>query len=322
MGSIASLTRSTGNIGQGASQVRHFTDDSGIVPGQVKTWTRSLRRRLIRLLGLSATQSAKIATSLPKGSEPCPAPRGTQRPSSVGPPSAPAFVDRFPRLLQTSQTAVVPERLNHRYSVLIDNNRDLIAGRRILDLASHDGRWSLAALGVGATHVTGIETRAHLVENARANCLAYGVDPCRFRFVQGDVFDVLRDRVAEHIDTVFCLGFFYHVARHVELIALIDRLNPKAVILDTAISPAEGCSMDWIQEAVTDEPNAGPDPLTRNGQGLVGVPTRAAVHLLWSHFGYNVSELDWTPYLKENAAVGIDDYLVNKRASFRAIRAV
>jgi hypothetical protein len=222
-------------------------------------------------------------------------------------------------LLETSQTAAVPERLNQRYSVLVNNNRDLIAGKRILDLASHDGRWSLAALDAGATHVTGIEARPHLVENARDNCLAYAIDPARFHFIQGDVFDVLRNQVFEKIDTVFCFGFFYHVAHHVELIALIDRLSPKAVIVDTAISPADGCSMDWIHEDVANEPNIASDRHTRKGRGLVGIPTRAAVALLWSHFGYDVSELDWGPYLKESAAAGIDDYLANKRASFRAI---
>jgi predicted nicotinamide N-methyase len=32
-------------------------------------------------------------------------------------------------------------------------NRALIHGRRVLDLASHDGCWMLAALDVGARHV-------------------------------------------------------------------------------------------------------------------------------------------------------------------------
>src|SRR5262249_52560988 len=117
-------------------------------------------------LGLGKADQAEIGSAL-----------------SAGPSSSRLFVARFPRLLETSKTGLVPERLNKRYRVLIDNNRDLIVGKRILDLASHDGRWSLAALDLQAAHVTGIEARAHLVENAQANCLAYGIDRGRFRFI-------------------------------------------------------------------------------------------------------------------------------------------
>jgi 2-polyprenyl-3-methyl-5-hydroxy-6-metoxy-1,4-benzoquinol methylase len=233
--------------------------------------------------------------------------------------SSPQFVEKFPRLLHTSKTGLVPERLNKRYIVLLKNNRHLIAGKRILDLASHDGRWSLAALDLGAAHVTGIEARAHLVENAHANCLAYRVDRHRFHFIQGEVFNTLRNSVLQQIDTVFCFGFFYHIAHHAELIASIDRLNPQAVIIDTAISPDTDCSMAWIREKVDEEPNAVADVYTRGGYALVGYPTRSAVDLLWSHFGYQVSELDWKPCF-EDGLVGVDDYFFNKRASFLAIR--
>jgi hypothetical protein len=229
------------------------------------------------------------------------------------------FVERFPRLLQTSRTGMIPERLNKRCTTLIDNHRHLIAGKRILDLASHDGRWSLAALDVGAAHVTGVEARPHLVENAEANCRAYGMARARYRFLLGDVFDTLRTHVFEQVDTVLCFGFFYHVAHHVELIALIDRLEPAAVILDTGISDQPGCSMEWLREKVEDEPNAAPDDYTRDGCALVGYPTRQAVGLLWGHFGYTISSIDWGPCFADGG-VGVDDYRNNRRASFLAVR--
>jgi hypothetical protein len=232
--------------------------------------------------------------------------------------AASSFVERFPRLLETSQTGLVPERLNKRHCVLIDNNRPVIAGKKILDLASHDGRWSLAALEAGAAHVTGIEARAHLVDNARANCLAYGIDPGRFRFVHGEIFTTLRHTALGPVDTVFCFGFFYHIAHHVELVALVDRLKPQTVIIDTGISPAASCSMEWSREKVDDEPNAVPDAYTRDGSALVGYPTRQAVDLMWKHYGYKVAELDWKPYFE--SLVGVDDYFFNKRASFLAVR--
>jgi len=241
------------------------------------------------------------------------------RDTGPAPHSSLPFVARFPRLLQTSRTGLSPERLNRRFTVLIDNNRDLIAGKRVLDLASHDGRWSLAALAVGAEHVTGVEARPHLIEHARATCRAYEVSRRRYRFVRGDVFDALRGRGVGGIDTVFCFGFFYHTARHVELVGLIDRLRPAAVILDTGISPVAGCSMEWTREAVDDEPNAVGDAHTRAGHALVGYPTRQAVALFWSHFGYAVTETDWKPHLADDEP-SMGDYRSDRRASFRITR--
>jgi predicted RNA methylase len=38
-----------------------------------------------------------------------------------------------------------------------------ISGARVLDLASHDGRWSYAFAGVGAASVVGIEGRQEMI---------------------------------------------------------------------------------------------------------------------------------------------------------------
>jgi len=73
------------------------------------------------------------------------------------------FFDRFPRLRTTSTTDVRGERLEYRYRALIERNGELIRGKRVLDLGSHDGRWMLAALDAGARHVVGIEGRQQLI---------------------------------------------------------------------------------------------------------------------------------------------------------------
>lgn len=49
---------------------------------------------------------------------------------------------------------------------IIEEHREELNGARVLDIASHDGRWSFAALQVGAAHVTGIAGREHLVTDA------------------------------------------------------------------------------------------------------------------------------------------------------------
>jgi 23S rRNA G2069 N7-methylase RlmK/C1962 C5-methylase RlmI len=80
--------------------------------------------------------------------------------------SATPFFDRFNRFYSTSRTSPWPERLHARYQAIIQENLDLLRGQRVLDVASHDGRWSFAALKAGCAHVTGMEAREHLVLNA------------------------------------------------------------------------------------------------------------------------------------------------------------
>ena len=48
------------------------------------------------------------------------------------------FFDEYPRFLETSRTGPGLDRLNARYTALIHENRELIDGATVLDLASHD----------------------------------------------------------------------------------------------------------------------------------------------------------------------------------------
>jgi predicted nicotinamide N-methyase len=74
------------------------------------------------------------------------------------------FFDDYPAFFETSRTGSAPNRLKARHTALIESNPDVVTGRRILDIASHDGTWSFAALRAGAAHVTGIEARDEVVE--------------------------------------------------------------------------------------------------------------------------------------------------------------
>ena len=52
------------------------------------------------------------------------------------------FVDEHDRFRVTRRTAAAAARLNLRHEAMIAANRDILTGARVLDLASHDGRWS------------------------------------------------------------------------------------------------------------------------------------------------------------------------------------
>jgi len=76
------------------------------------------------------------------------------------------FFDDYPEFFVKGRTRAFPNRLNHRFQALIETNKDLINGKKILDIGSHDGRWSFAAIKNGATYVLGIELFPKLVKVA------------------------------------------------------------------------------------------------------------------------------------------------------------
>ena len=54
----------------------------------------------------------------------------------------PDFFSEHPEFFETSQTGAHPNRLRARHRAIIEHNVAIIAKRSILDIASHDGRWS------------------------------------------------------------------------------------------------------------------------------------------------------------------------------------
>lgn len=226
------------------------------------------------------------------------------------------FFDQYPRFYATSLTSPLPRRLNARHTAIIEASAGYLAGKKVLDIASHDGRWSFAALKAGASHVIGIEPRGELVDNAHQTFAEYGVESGRFRFLRGDVFDVLREG-GYGFDVVMCLGFFYHTIRHPELLDIIERTGANLVVIDTEVTPA----VDEVPVAPTDDPRivysnpymvqllrdpidseqmAWRDSMTRNGHTIVGRPSRAAIEFLAEHFGFECSRFDWPGYFSDH----------------------
>ena len=148
------------------------------------------------------------------------------------------FFDRFPDFYNSGNATPVDSircRLNGRYEAIIERNLDLIRGKRILDIGSHDGRWSFAANEAGADYVVGVEPRPELVEGANAHFLRAGVDQSRFEFIVGDALQTLSEREIR-VDTAFVLGV-YHLDYHVELIGKLRETGAQSIIIDTLTSP-------------------------------------------------------------------------------------
>jgi hypothetical protein len=239
-----------------------------------------------------------------------------------------AFFDQYDIFLQTSRVGNWPERLNSRHRAIIEDNVVALSGARVLDLASHDGRWSFAALKAGAAHVTGIEVRPELAEAAKLNMQDLSVPAETYRFIAADAFEQ-RDIFHQTFDVILCLGFLYHTTRHVELIELMARTGARTMIIDTRVTNSADCMTVLTSERSDHPANGFDDTGTRNGRILVGYPTPPAMALMLGHFGYDLRRFDWRGYIAEggfeadpskpqSARNPLGDYAAGLRETFTA----
>ncbi len=87
------------------------------------------------------------------------------------------------------KTGAFLDQREHRRRV-----RDLARGKRVLNLCSYQGGFSLAAALGGATHTTSVDVAAKGHEIAKESFRAEGLDPEAHAFVTRDVFDFLARR--------------------------------------------------------------------------------------------------------------------------------
>ncbi len=228
------------------------------------------------------------------------------------------FFDEHARFLDTSQTANQLSRLNWRHRAIIEDNADLLDGSRVLDIASHDGRWSFAALHAGADHVIGIEGRPELVAHANETMALYEVPEGKYRFVAADVLDALAGDHGIRVDVVLCLGFLYHTLRYPEVFNGIRSTGARHLIIDTAVASHQDRVVRLLAEDVNRESAAIDSPQSHQGRVLTGKPSAAALDYMLTTFGFEViKRFDWPGTLPEDVrAVGV--YRERKRVTWVA----
>jgi hypothetical protein len=244
------------------------------------------------------------------------------------------FADNYPRFIEVSDLTpdLQPEdhrirnrsateqrnRMNERYEGIFASNRDILDGARVLDLACHDGRFSMAALEAGAAHVTGVEVRQSLVDKANETFAFYNKDPETYSFVCGDVFEVLR-REKFDVDVVLCLGYLYHTWRYTELMYYLHHLAPRHLIVDTMVTLEKQPTLRAIlEEDVEDIRSAAHDDWSV-GRVLVLRPSVPALEMLLRAYGFDTESMyDWKSRLAANPVPGLEGYASGKRVTVRA----
>ncbi|MGC8908673.1 MAG: class I SAM-dependent methyltransferase [Desulfomonilaceae bacterium] len=153
-------------------------------------------------------------------------------------------------------------------------------GKRILDLGCNAGFWSLNAVQAGCDFVLGIDGRKMHIEQANFVFDVHAVPAHKYLFLEDNVFNYHYEKYAP-FDIVFCLGLFYHINRHIELLRSITSLSPEVLIIDTSLTAMRGSFLKLAKDDVN-------EPRMSIDHALVYYPTAEAVIDLVSEFGFSV----------------------------------
>lgn len=184
------------------------------------------------------------------------------------------------------------DRLNERYLRIIAPNLKAISGKRILDLASHNGCWSYAALTNGAASVVGIEGRKGVMNSGLPIFSQF--DESRYHFICGDVFAETERLIksGSTFDTILCLGIFYHIMDHYRLMRLMVDLKPSCIILDTALILSDEQKI-VLQFERTDRASTAIPETPDQAKRIVGCASISALDAMAKSCGYSVERIDW-----------------------------
>jgi tRNA (mo5U34)-methyltransferase len=192
------------------------------------------------------------------------------------------------------------QRRRYFFEPLLALTGGSLRGQRVLDLGCNAGFWALGAVEAGADFVLGLDHQQAYLDQAELVFEAKGIDPARFRFEQGDVFE---HEFAERFDLVLCLGLLDHVHEPVELFELMSGVGAELLVIDTAVSRARSSLFELSSPYSTRD---------MVGVPLVLIPSRDAVVELASQFGFKTVALE--PNISDYA--GMSDYRRGRRLAF------
>ena len=216
------------------------------------------------------------------------------------------------------------ECLNSRIEVLLQQNRDCIQGKRILDIGSHIGTFSYAALKMGAKFVHGIDTEEDTINRCHKLFREQEVAESDYRFEVADVTDFLKNLPDNFYDTIFCFGTLYYLEEPLALLKQMNRVANDTVLLDTftaAYAAVQGKDSLKVHPAIKPstldlplmivsltQPGKGdyhlPQSFDYSGKTLsqITLPTKALLEIWFQSIGMGFKQLDWSKFIQRQCS--------------------
>lgn len=200
------------------------------------------------------------------------------------------FFDRYPTFIEDN-TPEHASRHRARWASIFEANRSIFEGKRVLDLGSNNGKWVAAALDLGAELVLGVDGRQEWVDKAEELLAKSGFNRGSYKIVLDDLSTSLRHHHPRQFDTILCMGVFYHISNHSEILKRFSQLEPQFVVLDTKVNKSTAgavveykCEDTWHAFNSTNE--------TKDGLSWVGVPNNIFIRRLARLSGFGVTEIE------------------------------
>jgi len=117
-----------------------------------------------------------------------------------------------------------------------------LAGLSAVDLACHQGYFTMALAQRGVANVTGVDARSEHVEDARLIAQALGLSNAAI--AQHDVHRVDASVLGTH-DIVLCFGLIYHLEDPVGALRVARSLCKGVCLVETQVVPNLSGNVDW-----------------------------------------------------------------------------
>ena len=117
-----------------------------------------------------------------------------------------------------------------------------LAGLSAVDLACHQGYFTMALAQRGAARVVGVDARTEHCEDSRLIAQALGL--ANAEIVQGDVHRVDATALGTH-DVVLCFGLIYHLEDPVGALRVARKLCKGVCLVETQVVPNLSGQVDW-----------------------------------------------------------------------------
>lgn len=146
-----------------------------------------------------------------------------------------------------------------RFQSTIFDNIEYINDKKVIDLASHAGVFSLLSLHSGASSVVATNVRQKYLDIA-SDCMELAGHKDKFKALFADLHDYeLNTNLCKNVDTVLLFGILYHLHDHIMVLESIARAKPKTIIIDTVDDPTimdnPNAMMSWNEEPTSNWQN-------------------------------------------------------------------
>ena len=198
----------------------------------------------------------------------------------------------------------ISQRKSHFFDPLVNQLGGSLKGKRVLDIGCNAGFWPLQAIESGCDFVMGIDGRQMHIDQANFVFKVKEIEASRYEFVLGNIFDLDLEQFGP-FDIVFCLGFFHHVSKQMQLLEKIAQVNSDILLLESRVSRIPGAYIAIQYEST--EPN-----VNALDYSLTMLPTKKALFGMVEQHGYSVAMLR-PPSGRQTAE---PDYKAGRRRAF------